>query len=188
LENYLVNPPKLDIKPIILLTGKPGVGKSTVVKRIIDNISEKVGGFYTREVRENSIRLGFEIVTLSGEVARLAVKSPKPMFSNEATFGHYKVNLDALITIGIPALQNAASMGQIVIIDEIGPMELLSEEFRETVDEILNNNTLLVVGTIVERSYEFSDAVKANPRVILKYVTTENRKKLPSEILDILSG
>lgn len=175
-------------KPIILITGKPGVGKSTAVKKIIHELDDKAGGFYTREIKENDSRLGFEIVTLAGKVARLAIKSSKTVFSNEVSFERYKVNLDALNLIGVPALHVAVAKGQIIVIDEIGPMEILSIEFQNAVTQILNNNELAVIGTIVERSYEFADQVKVNPRVNLIHMNSDNRGELPSQILDILLG
>ncbi|KAK9284190.1 hypothetical protein L1049_023359 [Liquidambar formosana] len=60
-----------------LVTGPPGVGKTTLIMRVfeslkISNPSLKVQGFYTREIREASERVGFEVVTLDGRKGPLA--------------------------------------------------------------------------------------------------------------------
>ena len=56
----------------ILLSGAPGIGKTTLVKKTLDYIKIKAGGFYTQEIKKGGRRLGFEIVTLDGEKAVLA--------------------------------------------------------------------------------------------------------------------
>lgn len=63
----------------ILLTGDPGVGKTTLIQKVVQDLSGNAGGFYTKEIRENSRRIGFEIVTFSGRRGILAstkIRSP----------------------------------------------------------------------------------------------------------------
>ncbi len=55
--------------PAILLTGPPGVGKTTAVKAVVTLLGGRAGGFYTRELRHRGSRTGFEIVTLDGRSA-----------------------------------------------------------------------------------------------------------------------
>ncbi len=109
------------MRQVIVLTGDPGCGKTTLIRRVLTDISVPVGGFYTQEVREGGTRKGFEIITLDGRRAILAhvnTRSPKRV-------GKYGVNLAALDTLAIPSVQQAVNLRQIVIIDELGPMELL---------------------------------------------------------------
>jgi nucleoside-triphosphatase THEP1 len=170
------------LKPVILLTGEPGIGKSTVIKHISDLASNISAGFYTREVSKNKKRIGFEIVTLDKESALLATKEHHIEFVNQVVFGDYRINLDAMEKVAVPTLKKAISNGKIIIIDEIGPMEIFSKSFCQTLIKILDDNTITVVGTIVKRSYEFADWVRKHPRVTTIEVSLKNRDNLASEI------
>ena len=168
-------------KPAILLTGKPGVGKTTVIKKIVSLLGDKAGGFYTREVRACGRRVGFEIVALAGQIDYLATKDPDITFGQEAPFGKYRVNLEGIDTVAVPALYRAMEQGQIIVIDEIGPMEILSKRFCHAVLEILDSDSP-VVGTIVQRRNVFADQVKEHPRVTVKHVTVANRDQMADQI------
>jgi nucleoside-triphosphatase len=168
--------------PAILLTGQPGIGKSTAVQKIIASLDGGAGGFYTREVRAGGRRTGFEIVTLQGETAWLATKAPEITFAKQTFFAGFKINLGALESLVVPTLRAAAHAGNIVVVDEIGPMEIFSKDFCDTVWSILNNAYVTVIGTIVGRPYRFADDVKRHPRVTIKQVTLENRSTVASEV------
>ncbi|MBN1287319.1 MAG: AAA family ATPase [Anaerolineae bacterium] len=167
---------------VTLLTGYPGVGKTTVIHKIVEMLGEgEAGGFYTREVRDaRSRRTGFEIVTLAGAASPLASKIET--FRQTVRFKNYRVNLEALETVAVPALQAAQRAGRIIVIDEIGPMEICSKQFCDTVRDILDDESARVIGTVVRRPHRFADAVKAHPRVRLVEVTLSNRDALPGTI------
>jgi nucleoside-triphosphatase len=168
-------------QPVILLTGRPGIGKTTVIKKIVSLLGKNVGGFYTREVRVRGKRTGFEIVTLDGQVDYLATKEPDVVFVDEVPFGKYRVNLTAIDEIAVPALLRAVEQGRVVVIDEIGPMEILSKRFCQGVLEILDSDSL-VVGTIAQRRNVFADQVKGHPRVTVRQVTVANRDQIAKEV------
>ncbi len=167
--------------PVILLTGRPGVGKSTVIKKIVSRLGGNSGGFYTRELRVGGRRTGFEIVTLAGQTGYLATKVPNITLAHSVPFGKYRVNLEAIASIAVPALRQAMRQGQVIVIDEIGPMEILSKPFCQAVREILDSQAL-VLGTIVQRPNSFADWVKVHPRVKVKPVTVTNRAQIPEQI------
>lgn len=173
--------------PAILLTGPPGVGKTTAIKAVTALLGAKAGGFYTRELRHRGERTGFEIVTLDGRTAWLASRSPTPTFKDEVQFGRYRVNLTAVNSFVVPALQRALDAGKIVVIDEIGPMEILSELFCDTVQKILNESAP-VVGTIAQRPTPFGDRARRHPRVQVIALTPENREQLPPQVAAQLTG
>lgn len=174
-------------KPVILLTGQPGIGKTTAVRKVIGLIEEYSGGFYTREVLSNDRRIGFEIITLEGNTACLATKNLQKLFPNEILFGSYKINLDTINLVAVPSLIYAIKNKKVVIVDEIGPMEIFSGTFCETILDILKINNTLVFGTIVQHSNPFADIVKTHPRVTLKTITLENRDKLALEVYSELN-
>ncbi len=175
------------MNPAIFLSGKPGVGKTTAVKSIISLLGRRPGGFYTREVRSQSHRTGFEIVTLDGRTAWLAGRASTKTFSEEIQLGKYRVNLRAIDSFAVPALQRALAAGGIIIIDEVGPMELASELFRQTVLEILGSDAPLV-GTLMQRPNPFADRVRRHPRAQVKTVTLTNRNDIPAEVVAELGG
>ncbi len=90
----------------VLITGPPGVGKTTLIKRLVDHArSMGVGvfGFITTEVREGGSRVGFRIVDINnGREAWLAHVS---LFAGGPTVGKYNVNLRAMEEVGIPAIR-----------------------------------------------------------------------------------
>jgi nucleoside-triphosphatase len=166
----------------ILLTGRPGIGKTTIIRKVVSALGDGAGGFYTGEVRRSGTRIGFELTTLDGQCAWLASQVPEITFPRAASMGRYRVNLDAIEMIGVPALLRALDQGQVIVLDEIGPMEMRSRRFCEVVWRILDTGAPLV-GTIVLRPGSFADRVKAHPRVRLCTVTLENRGRLHEEIL-----
>jgi nucleoside-triphosphatase THEP1 len=87
--------------------------------------------------------------------------------------------------IGVPALLHALDQGQVIVLDEIGPMEMRSPRFCQVVWCILDSGAPLV-GTIVQRPHPFADRVRAHPRVTLCTVTLDNRERLHEEILAAL--
>ncbi|MDL1898623.1 AAA family ATPase [Anaerolineae bacterium CFX7] len=167
----------------ILLTGAPGVGKSTVIQRVIENLPERPGGFFTREVRRNGERVGFEIVTLDGETAMLAMTDAHTVIAREKRLGQYRVNLEVIDSVAVPALHRAQARSALVIVDEIGPMEIFSNAFCDAVQQLLDDTHCAVLGTIVARPYHFANDVKKHPRVELVRVTRENRDELV-QVLD----
>jgi len=168
--------------PIILLTGQPGIGKTTIIKRLAELAGSRAGGFYTQEIREHGQRKGFEIVTFEGEKDYLALKSPQKPFTNGVAFKSYRINLDGINNIAVPSLLKARDKGKLVIADEIGPMEVCSTTFCETIMQLLDDEAVTMIGTIVRRPYRFADDVKRHPRVKLIEVTFKNRDGMAEEV------
>lgn len=165
----------------ILITGVPGSGKTTLVHRVIENYSGLAGGFYTQEIRQKRAREGFEIVTLDGEQATLAhvdIKSPVKV-------SKYGVDLSTLDKFAVKAIQTAIDLGGLIVIDEIGPMEIASPHFREALTKSLEGDSN-VLATITKRSTSFTDEIKSRPDVTLIEVTRDNRDNLVGVILDML--
>jgi nucleoside-triphosphatase len=170
-------------KHVFLLSGVPGCGKTTAIRKIIDRLPHRAGGFYTQEIREGGRRKGFMILTLDGKHGVLAHVSIR----GQLRIGKYGVNLTALDSIGVNAIQRALTDADLVVIDEIGPMELLSRKFREIVWQVLDSE-VLVVASIVKRSSAFTDAIKARPDVTVLEITRENREDVVEKILSLING
>jgi nucleoside-triphosphatase len=165
----------------ILLTGSPGCGKTTLIRRVVSRLRGEVGGFYTQEIREGGVRQGFQIITFDGQEGILAHKS----IDSPRRIGKYGVALETLEAVGVAGVQRAILGQALVVIDEIGPMEMLSDAFCRAVLDALNGD-VVVFGSVVKRSTPFSDRIKARPDVTVLDVHPGNRDTLLDDVLDLL--
>jgi nucleoside-triphosphatase len=163
----------------LLLTGRPGSGKTTLIKRIVSKLEQAAGGFYTVEIRERGERIGFKIVTIHGKEAVFAHVN----FDTPERLGKYGLDLSALEKIAIEAIRAAVRARQLIVIDEIGPMEIRSIIFRDVVNEAFNSGAP-VLATITARSFPFTDAIKKRIDVTMIEVRPSNRDQLVSELSD----
>ncbi|HHT9117129.1 MAG TPA: NTPase, partial [Candidatus Hypogeohydataceae bacterium YC38] len=165
----------------ILITGRPGVGKTTAVIKIISRLDLKPGGFYTEELRTEGERKGFKIKTFSGQEGILAHVD----YREGPRVGKYGVDVGSFETIALPEVEEAVRAGKLIVIDEIGKMELFSARFKELVIKALNSPVPLL-GVIKEKGDGFIDKIKGRKDVRLFTLTRENRDSTISEILGVL--
>jgi nucleoside-triphosphatase len=161
----------------VLLTGRPGCGKTTLIKRVVDELPQRCGGFYTEEIRHHGARVGFKLVALEGGEAVFAHVD----FTTAERLGKYGLDLSALEAVGVNAIREAVQAERLIVIDEIGPMEIRSVVFREAVNEALDSE-LPVLATIFLRSLPFTEAIKSRPDVVLIEVRPDNRERLVSQL------
>jgi nucleoside-triphosphatase len=163
----------------VLVEGRPAVGKTTVAIRLAARLREagvSLAGFVTEEQRERGRRVGFAIETFSGDRAILAhVDFPGP-----PRVGRYGVDLPAFERLAIPALASPSATG-LVLIDELGKMELASEAFRAAVSRLLEEQ-VAVVATVHVARHPFTDALKRRPDIELVRLTAASRDELPAEL------
>ncbi len=167
-----------------MITGPPRCGKTTLLIRIAEDpaFSARVGGFITQEIREKGARVGFKIVSLADKKEGfLAMKG----FSSPYRVGKYGVNLEDVEKIGCTAIQEALDSGRVILVDEIGKMELFSEKFKSVLLRALNSPQK-VLATIIERPNEFADRIKKRQDAKLIYLERGNFDLVFSEIRDWL--
>ena len=159
----------------IFLTGKPGIGKTTIIKKWIEKIGkEKTAGFFTEEIRKKGERAGFKIKTMEGEEAILAVKG-----RGKFCVGKYKVNIENLEKLGVKAIEKGIENDgiEVIIIDEIGKMELFSEKFKKAVINAIESPKT-VLGVITMAKNEFVDRIKERKDILIVEVNRDNREIL----------
>jgi len=171
-------------KRVLLLTGNPGVGKTTVLMKTVNALKEKgycVGGMLSREAREGGTRVGFEILDLSsgrrGWLARVNQKAGPQV-------GKYRVNMEDLNGLGAQAVTDAVENCDVVVIDEVGPMELFSAKFKEAVRKALESRKLVIAVVHWKASDRLINEAKSREDQETFTVTHENRDKLPEAIAE----
>ncbi|MDP2931365.1 MAG: NTPase [Chloroflexota bacterium] len=165
------------MKPVYLLTGRPGTGKTSIIKQVVAELGGRAGGFYTEEIREHGTRQGFRLVTLDGcnvVLAHVSIRSPYRV-------SKYGVDIDSLDRVGVTALHQAEARDDFVVVDEIGKMELFSADFKETVLRLIEGEKR-VLGTIMLNSHPWADDIKRKPQVNLVEVTRDNHPRVLEEI------
>jgi nucleoside-triphosphatase len=170
------------VKRALLLTGKPGTGKTALIKEALTRTKVKGGGFYTEEIRTGGIRQGFRIVTLDGQETVLAHVD----ISSSHQVSKYRVDTDSLDRVGVSALRQALKESDLIVIDEIGKMELLSPRFKEAVTQAINSGKK-VLGTIMLNSHPFADEIKRHSEVEVLLVTRDNRPEVMRKVLNWLT-
>jgi nucleoside-triphosphatase len=165
------------MKSAYLLTGMPGTGKTSLIKEAISDMIGRAGGFYTEEIRLKGVRQGFLLVTLEGESVVLAHTN----ISSRYRVGKYGVDIEGLDRVGVTALRKAAIQHQVLIIDEIGKMELFSDNFKNAALEMIDSGKK-VLGTIMLKSHPWADNIKKKPQVKLINVTRSNHQAVLTEI------
>lgn len=168
----------------LVLTGRPGVGKTTVIKRIADELGDLAGGFYTEEIRgPDGRREGFRLVTLDGDEAVMAHTDLRG--HQRPRVSRYGVNVEAIEKVGASALRQAVASRRVVIVDEIGKMELYSRAFQRAVTEAVASQSP-VLATAMSRSHPWVDELKEKRQVEVWVVTAENRDRIPQRVREWL--
>lgn len=160
----------------VAVTGKPGVGKTTLCLKVYETLREKlrISGFITQEERFGGVRVGFKLVDLSGKFQAKLAKVGK----GKITVGKYVVLLEEFESF----LDNLDLGGDLVIIDEVGPMELKSPKFISLVQELMKKENLLF--TVHYRSEHWLiDRVKKEFR--LYTINEVNRNSVAEEIVKL---
>ena len=169
------------------MTGPPGIGKTTIFRRTVKVLKERginVGGMVCRAVREGGLRVGFEIMDLSsGQRGWLAhVNQP-----TGPKIGKYTVNLTDIGVLGAGSILDAIQNADMLAVDEIGPMELLSTTFSNALVRAIESGKPLL-GTInYKLSNSLVDRIKTREDTEIITVTYENRDNLQKLIEDTIS-
>ena len=163
----------------LLITGLPGVGKTTLIRQLAEALEPfRPAGFYTREIRKGGERMGFEIVSLDGRQGLLSHVDIRSSFR----VGKYGVDVDGFESF-LEALPFLGPAIRLIIVDEIGKMECLSERFRRLLGEVLDSEKL-VIATVALKGTGFIEQVKVRKDVKIFELSAKNRNRLFTEVLE----
>ncbi len=168
------------MKMHVLITGKPRTGKTTLIKKVIEACGPACGGFYTEEIIRKGQRVGFLIRTTEGREAILAEKG----LSSPFRLGKYGINCQNLDKIGVAAVEKALRNKEIIIVDEIGKMELFSPGFKDVVMRALDSGKR-VAGVIHQAEWAFLEAIRKRPDVQILEVDGLNNSLVWEKIKSI---
>ena len=164
----------------IAVTGSPGVGKSTLVAKVTSGTKLRVGGVLARDRRYKDRRTGFELLDLStGMVGILADES-----GDGPQLGKYRVHLDDLDLIGAQAVENALGC-DLIVVDEVGPMELSSHSFVLAVEKAIASPKPMLVVLHQWSNHRLAKKIRRTFQVFA--VTSENREALAEKIAAVFS-
>ena len=165
-------------KKNILVTGLPGSGKTTLLRKVADELKPlHPAGFFTSEIREADIRKGFELASLDGKKGLLAhvdIKSPQRLGKYKVDVKGFEAFLEAIPLLGPPV--------RLIIIDEIGKMECLSELFRHLVRQVLDSDNV-VLASIALKGGGFTESIKKRDDVQLFELVESRREALVEGIV-----
>lgn len=168
---------------MLLITGNPGSGKTTVIRRVAAALSSRrLGGFYTEEIRVRGERRGFRLATFDGQERVMAHVE----FRGPHRVGKYGVDVSVIDGLAESALALRDEV-EIYLVDEIGKMECMSPQFVTAMRALLHSRKP-VVATIARKGGGFIAEVKERRDVEIWEVTRANRDGMPKEVLAWLEG
>ncbi len=170
----------------ILITGRPGIGKTTLCLKLYRLLKEKkekeVCGIVSKEIREGKRRVGFEFIELGTDNRYLLAHVD---LRSRYRIGKYYVSIEN-ISKACRAIEKALSTCEVIIIDEIGPMELLSKEFIDTVKKAFDSGKVIVATIHYKARHKLIEELKNREDVKIFVVNEKNRDSLYKKILKLI--
>ena len=170
------------------ITGLPGAGKTHVLRRVIEMLEQDdmvIGGMLTEPIIEKDDRVGFMIMDWmtkeEGIFAHVNIDS-------KIVVGKYGVDLEILEKIGVNAINNASKETDLIVIDEVGKMEVESILFIEAVRNSMETEKPLILTLHKKSRNPLLQDIRRRDDVRILEVTSINRNLLPHKIIKLLKG
>jgi nucleoside-triphosphatase len=163
------------------------VGKKTIVRDVAQKLKKggvRVGGVVSREIRTNNVRTGFEFIDLATNDRDILAS----ITGNGPRVGKYYVSLSGC-RFAAERLINALVTSEVIICDEIGPMELKSKELVDVVKNLLNIDNKVIVIVVMHQKLEhpLADEFRKKSSSLIS-INLRNREGLIKTLLDRLSA
>ena len=172
----------------ILITGPPRCGKSTLISKLIEYFSERnliIYGFLTPEVRERSNRIGFDIVDIfSEEKSQLARVGN---FNIKFKLGKYNVFIEEFDRYIENTLKIEGKTVDLIVIDEIGKMELFSEKFQDFIKMIFTSDIAIIATIGLNLNHPLKTYLLNLPSILLMNLNRQNSQRIFKEVISLIS-
>lgn len=166
----------------IAITGRPGCGKTTLCRRVAEKFEGRVGGLITEEIRQGGKRVGFQLEDLATGDSGLLSHVEE---CSGPRVGKYSVCQDQLDTLSSRAIGQNMEKIDLLIIDEIGPMELKSEKFVGAVDSSLKADVNCLFTVHRRSNHPLLQQIRRDFQV--KKLTRNNREGMVDKLLTAFS-
>jgi len=174
----------LKLKPKVLITGPPRCGKSTLISKSLDYFSEMnytIHGFLTPEVREEGKRIGFDIKDIyskeHGKLARIGNYNTKHKLGKYSVFvGDLEEMISKLEIIEFKEID-------LLVIDEIGKMELCSKKFQNFIRNIFSSDVAILATIGLKLKHPIKDFILNLPNISIFSLNRQNFQKTYQEIV-----
>ncbi len=170
------------------LSGLPGVGKTTTLIRTVQMLEEegyKVGGMITEELKEGNRRVGFYVMDWTTKNKEIFAHKD---FESRYKVGPYGINVDVLDRVGVKALEDAINTADIIIVDEVGKMEVVSKRFVSVVREILDMDKHMIITLHKKSRNPLLQEIRRRDDMRMLEVTPLNRNLLPFKMVKLIKG
>lgn len=188
---------------LVIITGVPGIGKSTFLSNFVQQIGAKysVGGVVCSDERDaDNRRSGFIAKDISNDNCKVlsVLHDASDMYiSNVVKVGKWNVNIDNIGSFIVPAMERAIKTKDVIVLDEIAPMQLLSDTFVEFIAcHLLSVTVKPTIVTMAKVLYESKDntlinRIKAKSNMHIDLINRDEFMSIISRIIrhvDCLCG
>ena len=170
------------------LTGLPGSGKTSTLLKLVEMLEQEgktVGGMITEPIIEGGHRVGLTVRNkMSGEKATLA----RLGYESRYMYGKFGVDLTALEDVGVKALVEAEEKADVIIVDEVGKLEVESEKFVDEVKNVLDLDKTAILTLHKKSRNPLLQDIRKRDDVRILEVTPINRNLLPYKVMKLMKG
>ena len=159
----------------ILIVGSNGVGKSTLIRKLISGLSVPVYGMITKKEDEGADGFCPVYIHRYGEPHR---------FSTENLVGKCKSGCSTAFPDAFDRFADKLVFPDngVIVLDELGFLERNSPVFTNAILRLFDQAPLLIAA-VRDKSTPFLDAVRAHPRAVCYPINAENRDALTAQLL-----
>ncbi len=171
------------------ITGLPQAGKTDILLRVIGMLESeglKVGGMITEAIFEGGKRVGFNIMDWETKEKALMAHKDIETETSRMRVEDYGVDVEAIDRIGVPAIMKAIENADVIVIDEIGRMEVLSHEFVKAVKETFDMDKPLIITLHKKSRNPLLQDIRRRDDVRILEVTPINQSILPYKIVKLV--